>query len=198
MDPLLLKKDELEYELAIRQIIGKETQRTKTAALRIHLEAERRGIYDKPYTPFASSTSEIQTTEKICNALTMSLEEAIATGNNLLLYEISSRVEHLVNRCKRIIPVFAHEQRGLSVVKSKVNDLKRKVDKYRSEDGDYDLAIDDPRGARATSDLSITQDEFNQIHNAQGTFPEWSFFQNIRPNRWDLLPWLKNMVVSRE
>ena len=102
MDPLHLKKDEIEYELNVRGIFNLSNQRTRTSALREALLRKRAGIESEPTdsSRLFLSSYEIENCSNIY-ANIVAIAESAETGK-LGLKECSSRLLHLKGRLGRV------------------------------------------------------------------------------------------------
>ena len=110
MDPLHLKKDELDYELGLRGIFNLSSQRTKTSALREALLRERVGIESEPNDSchLYPSSTELENCTLIYDNIVFIAQSPI-TGK-ASLRECSSRLLHLKGRLKRVKVLNSNEE----------------------------------------------------------------------------------------
>lgn len=105
MDPIHLKRNELEYELAIRNALNVGNHRVKTSSLRSFLEREESGLQSAPKNSlqFAPAESEIQ----VCHEIYTNISEKLTDPaiGSLGLNECISRLYHVQLRLERIVPL---------------------------------------------------------------------------------------------
>lgn len=101
-EPVHLEADEIEYELAIRNIVGLTTIRDKTKTLRSFLNKEMKNIEVSPEFCSYEPNSEIQTAHQAFKNIEGLLRQAHDTRDSNLIQILRSRIAFWVNRISRV------------------------------------------------------------------------------------------------
>lgn len=111
MDPIHLRIEELDHELALRGVFGLSNQRIKTSKLREFLNKESEGsvVAPKSSSFVASSDIEIKVCHQIYQDIVRTSDVAIRDGNFLELKRSHSRLQHVMARSERIQPLSQDE-----------------------------------------------------------------------------------------
>lgn len=104
MDPIHLRPSELEYELAIRNIIGLSNQRIKTSTIREYLRREAMGIETSPNDSgqVYASADELVECAKVSSSINAIIVQNEEPRSSLVHTEAEHRIIHLKGRLKRI------------------------------------------------------------------------------------------------
>lgn len=142
MEPLHLKSDELNYELAIRGIFNVENQRLKTSKLRILLKSEREGTSVAPVDSSAtfSTANEITICQQIYKDIINIVEQGNGTEPNL--NACASRLRHLGYRINRIRPQTEAETANILDLGHCTSDALKKIEEKREIIANCDTVSD--------------------------------------------------------
>lgn len=109
-EPTLLEKDEFNFDLAVRKIIGLPTRRAEAIELRTQLQNEASGKEDNPlYFNSQDPTSEIQDALIALETISDALSKISLSTKTVICEYAKSRISHWLNRLNSI------EQKSSSV-----------------------------------------------------------------------------------
>lgn len=174
MDPELLEKDELEYELLLRNLSSLSTSRLKTATLlRVMLEEER----GDAVFPITNLIDVIPDSEyNICmgklGKLGRLIDQGITTRDDGLIKRCFSRALHLKQRVNRLPVNDAFIGTKVAEIKDKSNDLLEKISYAKSNtrrNNDNAGAIAGAKDNRIEADLDrleLLEREISRLHSS--------------------------------
>lgn len=118
-EPSHLERDELEYDLSVRNIVGLSTRRAETAALRAHLQKEFEGYEGPPVRNPRDMILEIQCALHALSSIKNTVK-AVTPNSKAYTYDYAkSRMAHWLNR--------------LGSIESSSSELLELIDKFKTE-----------------------------------------------------------------
>lgn len=173
MEPLHLKSDELNYELAIRGIFNVESQRLKTSKLRELLKGESEGILVAPTDSSHLHAAPVEI--EICQIIYKNIIQLIEQGDKteITLKPCASRLRHLGQRINRIQTTAGTQEANVLDLGHCVSDALMKVEGHRNETVDNHIASNAAISLETNSELQLGAQALPQVlDNMSNTIPQ--------------------------